>query len=78
MAIDGTNNLRLNVTKDDVQSSLNGDCIEENLNDNDRVYSCFCNTDLCNTGRMNACQIFMIFYVMFFKIGIDIMRKLLN
>ena len=33
MAMDGTNNLRLNVTKDDVQSSLNEDCIEEDLND---------------------------------------------
>ena len=74
--MDGTNNLRLNVTKDDVQSSLNGYCIEEDLNDNERVYQCFCNTDLCNIGRMNTCHILMIFSVTFFKIGNDIIRKL--
>ena len=76
MAMDGTNNLRLNVTKDDVQSNLNGYCIEKDLNENKREYFCFCNTDLCNIGRMNACQILMIFCAIFFKIGIDIMRKL--
>ena len=74
--MDGTNNLRLNVTKDDVQSNLNEACIEEDLNDNERVYQCFCNTDLCNIGRMNACQFLMIFSATFFKIGIDTMRKL--
>ena len=65
MAKNGVNNLRINVTGEEVNQHLNGYC-RESKDGKETIRDCFCDDqDLCNTANTNICPTMSIFIVVF-------------